>query len=132
MSKQQFQQLNEAYQVLRDADRRRLYDLRLRTNMLHHAKGNYPGDVSRHYSAQKTSRPSSGAMPAKPGRFEKAVDNFLFFTLFMGGLSSIFIGLHRLFIEPVEGARPHLGLLFGLLFTSMLVYGWDRKKRSDG
>ncbi len=113
-AKKDFQLVNEAYQVLTNTDKRRMYDLRLQLGT---------------YSRRVYYRPGNTAAPVR-SRFEKAFDQFLFFFMLMAGLSALFFGIYRATIEPVEGANPYVGIVFGIFFTSLFLYVWDLKKRS--
>ncbi len=135
-AKQEFQLVNEAYQVLKNAENRRLYDLRL-------ARGNLSRKV--YYRPGKTNTGNRAATYAQyrqespfyedaaDGKriswFEKLFERFLFFTMLMLGLSALFYGVYRALGEPVEGVNPYLGIVFGLIFTSLFLFGWDKMQR---
>ncbi len=123
----EFQRMNEAYQVLRDSNKRRMYDIRL-ANGIMNRKVYYrpaqtrPQQYTRNYYRGFDSGPSNS-------RLEKIFDQFLFFSMLLLGLSALFSGLYRAFGEPVEEVNPVLGIIFGLVFTSLLVFVWDKRQR---
>lgn len=125
-AKQEFQRMNEAYQVLRDVNKRRIYDIRLAKGILNRRVYYRPGPVRK----QQNSRNHYGNYESEAnGRLEKALDRFLFLSMLALGLSALFSGLYRAFGEPVEGVNPVLGIVFGVVFTSLLIFVWDKRQR---
>ncbi len=126
-----FQKINEAYQVLRDPQRRRMYDLRLRQGSLGKKVYYRPGRTSAATYRpvyRPVARPGS---KARPSRLERIFDHFLFFSMLLTGISALFAGIYRSFGEPVEGVNPALGILFGVVFTGLLIIVWDKKRRLE-
>ena len=129
-AKYDFQRVNEAYQVLKNAEKRRLYDIRLLQGSLNQKVYYRPAKTRRpHYAAPYTYMHSNDYQEHSPSRFEKAFDKFLFFFMLMLGFSALFYGIYRALGEPVEGVNPYLGIIFGLVFTSLFIFGWDRMQR---
>ncbi len=124
---QEFQLMNEAYQVLRDTNKRRLYDIRLANGVFNRRVYYRPGQTR----PQQYARYKYRDVDPEPsnGRLEKILDQFLFFSMLALGLSALFSGLYRTFGEPVEGVNPVLGIVFGVVFTSLLVFVWDKRQR---
>lgn len=129
-AKQEFQLANEAYQVLKDADKRRLYDLRRNQGSLgrkvYYRPGKTSPSPSNTYAAYHYGEPEN---EYQPSLFEKLFDRFLFFSMLMLGLSALFYGIYRALGEPVEGMNPYLGIIFGAIFTGIFIYGWDKMQR---
>lgn len=129
-AKHEFQLANEAYQVLKDSSKRRLYDLRISNGSFSQRVYYRPGQTTqanpRVYYAYSYGDPNH---EHKPSRFEKIFDQFLFFTMLMLGLSALFYGIYRALGEPVEGVSPYVGIVFGVIFTGIFLFGWDKMQR---
>ncbi len=132
-SVKEFQMINEAYQILSNTEKRRLYDLRLaqgkatRSGRVYYRPGaTTNGYAQQHYYAYKKKQETY-----QPSRFEKMFDQFLFFFMLMAGLSAIFYGIYRAVGEPIEGVNPFLGIFFGVVFTALFLFVWDKKQRMD-
>ncbi len=132
-AKRDFQRMNEAYQVLSDEKKRRLYDIR-------QAGGTYGGRVyyrpastndSHRRNPNQAYTYKGAAEKHVPSRFEKLFDQFLFLFMLMSGLGALFFGIYRAVGEPVEGVNPYLAISFGVIFTALFLYGWDQKQRME-
>jgi curved DNA-binding protein CbpA len=123
-AKSSFQKINEAYQVLSDEQKRRLYDMQLNIEaprVIIYRNG-YPryrqGARYTYYRDFYHQHEESST------KFEKIFDQFLFFFMLGAGLCAVFFGVARLWAEPIEGVNPMVGIVFGTLFTVLLVWGW--------
>lgn len=123
-AKFRFQIINEAWQVLKDTEKRRRYDLRLRY---------WRRGVAQVYwqTTVKTPRPSYTYRRAAPVEkdepvtlFEKIADAIMFVFLGAMALISVFYGVYRTFVQPIVGIDGKAGIGFGLLLLILLSVGW--------
>jgi curved DNA-binding protein CbpA len=130
-SNQHFLKINEAYQVLSNCEKRRIYDLRLKRGVLNQRVYYRPGNVqNRPYEYYTARRQKQEEEP--PGVFERILDHFLFLSLFLAGLFAIGFGVFRLWQEPIEGVNPFNGIILGVVLTSLLVAGWVKWNKVSG
>lgn len=130
-AKSSFQQINEAYTVLSNEKTRHNYDLRLRF-------GKPPVRVYYHNGHTPYYRPSQGFSyyhkskqeEESLGLFERILDNVLYLFMLGAGLFAFLFGITRLWAEPIDGVNPVLGIVFGALLTTLLVWGWHTRKKS--
>lgn len=131
-SKEKFQLLNEAYQVLKNDKKRRLYDYRL--NMGYRSQKVYYHQGRRSYHNYKYAQNPyyahrSAGTSHKNRKLEKAFDNILFLLMLMAGLYAIGFGFYRLYFEKIEGVNPLAGIISGAIFTLVIVFGWILRYR---
>lgn len=128
-----FQLINEAYRVLVNPRLRRIYDLRL--EMLSRRK--YGRSVARYrpYAYQHTPEPppteSGGYWDSEKGWLYKTgkVDFILFLSLLIIGLLAIGLGVADILNRKQGEPLNVKGLLLGLFFSLILIYGWRLLRR---
>ena len=125
-----FQLVNEAYQVLKNEEKRRIYDLRLQNGFpaqtIYYRPGKVKyrakGDKYAHYESRDQAR-------SEYEKYDNYFDIILFSTLILVGLFAFIYGVYRLFISPVENVNPTHGLIMGIVIISFIVYFLRNKKR---
>lgn len=125
-SKEQFQLINEAYQVLINNNKRRLYDQRLKTGVqqsrnVYHQKSryNYNPAYQRPYYRRKTSYKSN-----KEVKYEKIFGNAGFLLMALIGIYVIVFGIYRMLYAPIDGVNSLAGVISGFVFTFIVIYSW--------
>lgn len=132
-AKARFQQINEAYQVLRNEKSRRSYDLRLRygspaRRVYYQEAGTSSRDNERRYAYHPR---SARQQPEPQTKLEKILDQFMYLFMLMAGLFALGLGIARLWAEPIYGVNPIIGITFGGLFTILLIWGWNTRSRGE-
>lgn len=120
VSPDEFLRINEAYRILSDETRRRLYDLRLKHGITSQRVYYRPGNMGAAYRAQyqHAKKPEKDVMPKI---LEKIINYFLFISLILASLFAVFFGIYRLFQEPIDGVNPYHGLLLGVVLLSLMT-----------
>jgi len=124
-----FQKINEAYQVLQDDEKRKLYDMRLQSGFpaqtVYYRPGNVRyrarGDKYAHYRSKNQADDSYGKM-------EEYFDIGLFVVVFLLGCYGFFYGVYRLWVKPVEQIKPFPGIIMGIVFMISVLYFWLNKR----
>jgi hypothetical protein len=133
-ARNEFQKINEAYQVLQDEEKRKLYDLRLINGFpvqtIHYRPGNVryraKGDKYAHYRSKTEAE-------KKFDLLNKIIDITLFVVVFCLGSFSFLYGLYRLYVKRDENIDPFPGIIMGITFIGILGIIWfNRKKFRDG
>jgi curved DNA-binding protein CbpA len=125
-----FKRINEAYQVLCNQEKRKIYDMRLRNGVPSQKVYYRPGKVKYRAKGDKYAYYDSES-DANPGfeKIEKYFDFILFLTLVIAGFFSLIYGLYRLWYEPVEEINPYPGIVMGIVFTALMIYIWKNKNK---
>ncbi len=134
-AKKDFQMVNEAYQILSDVNKRRIYDMRLARGTQGQRVCYRPGSAAAQqghaYAAYRTHayRYRQSTSSGKPGWVEKIVDQVLFLFMLLAGLTALFYGIYRALVEPDEEFNPYLAITFGVFFTVLFLVGWHVKQK---
>jgi curved DNA-binding protein CbpA len=137
-AKLKFQQLNEAYHVLVDRDKRLLYNIKMKDNITLYRKygknyenrhaGYYAG--SSDYPSNMSSKPSDEKENIIIYKIWKHTDIVLYYTMVIIAIVILVNGIRDLLFEKWEGEKNLRGIMLGITFTALLLYGWNLKRKS--
>lgn len=134
-----FQEINEAYHTLIDIERRKSYDTSLTQNIYLYKKyGRYYENRQQnnsyensYYDAASRKNTEQDEVKIFSVKLNNFFDKFLFYTMLCIGIVTIFFGSIDLFFSKWEGLSNLTGFLFGISFTSLLIYGWYIRSKAD-
>ncbi|MBS4012523.1 MAG: J domain-containing protein [Bacteroidetes bacterium] len=131
-SKEKFQKLNEAHQILTDPIKKRQYDLRLKNGIVITKVYYRPATTKSQPTGQKRWVRYVRKKPEPETPLEKMFDKILFYLLLLVGVYGIAFGLYRMFISPPENPdiRPVNGLIGGFVFTALLLLFYQRRGKN--
>jgi curved DNA-binding protein CbpA len=132
-----FKDVNEAYRTLGNAAKKRHYDFYFASGPEVKLNEKYRQDKGRKYGTayknenkQYRTNTSHRKNEEKPD-FSK-LENWMFASLVIIGLFAIFLSIRDLYNNEIEDLNAFTGIVFGLLFTFLLLYSWTqifRKKK---
>lgn len=126
-AKANFQLINEAYNILADDSKRRMYDHKWQTRY-------GMSFLNRKHSTPASPRTNYYKAYTNPNYYKKKteqkvektiIDVVLFISLLIVGAVSLVMGVVRLVYEEWEGIDNVSGLLMGLWMLFLLLYGWN-------
>jgi curved DNA-binding protein CbpA len=128
-----FKELNEAYRTLGNANKKRHYDfyyvagssIKL-DDKYRQDKGRKYGTAyrSQHANQRSQSRNTNINKEAKPD-FTK-LENWMFGSLLIIGLSAMILSVRDIMKNEIKELNDLTGIIFGLLFTFLLIYSWTQ------
>ncbi len=127
----EFQLINEAYQTLINQDKRKWYDFKLKyptTTGLssgHRGAGAHAERRHSYYSEQDLRKKQNSQQKAEDKYIKTLFDKVLFYFLIFTGVFAIIFGIVRLLNEKWEGINDLSGIIFGVWFVLLLLYGWN-------
>jgi len=131
-----FQLINEAYQTLINPRSRRIYDFRSQKRAEAYkrygaSKKNvqYDSNQKEYTYAQDSYSNKSRETPFEPFINDKLIDQILFYSMILIGSVAFIFGIFDLIYKPRKGFDNFSGLLFGISFLIILIYGWRLKSR---
>lgn len=134
-----FKDVNEAYRTLGNMAKKRHYDFYFASGIDVKLNEKYRQDKGRKYgtayrnqnqSNQNRANSYSRKKEEKPD-FSK-MENWMFASLVIIGLFAIYLSIRDLYNNEIEDLNAFTGIIFGLLFTFLLLYSWTqifRKKK---
>ena len=127
-----FQLINEAYQVLANADKKKWYDFKLKypstTNMKPQAERRRTSTYENYYKAYTHYKNEKNNEELFSKRTTKIIDNFLFYFLVVAGFLAIIYSTIDLIFDKVN-MRNMTGMIFGVWFLLILFLGWSLMRR---
>lgn len=128
-----FKDVNEAYRTLGNAVKKRHYDFYYATGREIKLDDKYRQDKGRKYGTAYRNQDHSKqySQQSKSRKKEEKVDfsrmeNWMFASLVMVGLFAIFLSVRDLYNNEIEDLNAFTGIIFGLLFTFLLLYSWTQ------
>jgi curved DNA-binding protein CbpA len=127
-----FQQINEAYQVLVNPEKKRWYDFKLKypttTNLKPEQARRRTATYESYYRAYANAEQEKKEEKEFVRYKKTLLDNFLFYFLVVAGIIAIVSSIISLFSED-ESKRSVSGIVFGVWFLGLLFYGWNLMSR---
>ncbi|NVO01413.1 MAG: DnaJ domain-containing protein [Bacteroidetes bacterium] len=133
-SKLKFQIINEAYQTLIDPQKRKWYDFKLKygtTRVIPQKETPKQRDARRSSIRNQYSREydfkyaQARRKEREEAKYVKTlVDKVLFYIMMLFGILACFFGTTHLIFDRWEGLKDLTGVLFGVSFLFLLIYGW--------
>jgi len=134
-----FKDINEAYRTLGNAAKKRHYDFYFASGSEVKLNAKYRQDRGRKYGTAYRSQNNNTQNRAKTNYNKKEaspdfskLENWMFASLVIIGLFAIFLSIRDLYNNEIEDLNAFTGIVFGLLFTFLLLYSWTqifRKKK---
>ncbi len=134
-----FKDVNEAYRTLGNASKKRHYDFYFASGSEVKLNEKYRQDKGRKYGTAYRSQNNNTQNRAKTNYKKKEarpdfskLENWMFASLVIVGLFAIFLSIRDLYNSEIEDLNAFTGIIFGLLFTFLLLYSWTqifRKKK---
>jgi len=126
-----FKEVNEAYRTLGNATKKRHYDFYYASGTGVRLDDKYRQDKGRKYgTAYRNQTNNQYRNPSRPKKQEKVdfskMENWMFGSLVFIGLVAIFLSVRDLFNNEIEDLNAFTGIIFGLLFTFLLLYIWTQ------
>lgn len=128
-AKSNFQIINHAYSVLSDASRRRAYDTGVKDPWVRNERRDYY-----RYGTSVRQEPNAAGSSQRSEKQESTVrspllDKVLFGSLLFFGISGIILGVFDVIMSSEEEVLKLTGLMTGLVFTGLLLYGWNMLRK---
>ncbi len=129
---QHFRDINEAYRILANPSKRKHYDFYNTGTKSGVDKKYYQGDgrkygtAYRHYPDPSQEIKFNRRKPKEPAGDFRMMENFMFYSLMILGITAIILAARDLFQNDIDGIDSFSGIVFGLTFTSLLGYSWMR------
>lgn len=132
-----FQLLNEAYHVLINNRKKRIYDYKLRNQINFNRSrvksySSQPYSYYNHYTRPKYYSSGKSKEYKDDAYKKKILDKILFYSLLVIGFIGILFGIFDIFYKEWMGLDNFNGIFFSMCFTFLLIYGWRLLGKKDG
>ncbi|MBC8146630.1 MAG: DnaJ domain-containing protein [Bacteroidetes bacterium] len=137
-AEKKFKEISMAYNTLVNPKKKSKYDLKLKYGTVTKSKSDENYKDFRKYGTRDKSRDYSDSYQSshQNQEFKKTKveivlsDKFLFGSLVVAGIITIIFGVVDMFFTERDADEPIriTGLLFGIIFTSLLILGWKSMK----
>lgn len=134
-----FKDVNEAYRTLGNATKKRHYDFYFANGSEVKLNEKYRQDKGRKYGTAYRNQNNNNQNKANTYHRKKEerpdfskMENWMFGSLVIIGLFAIVLSIRELYNNEIEDLNAFTGIIFGLLFTFLLLYSWTqifRKKK---
>lgn len=128
-----FRDVNEAYRTLGNAAKKRHYDFYYASGKGVKLEDKYKQDKGRKYGTAyrnqtntTSARPSNRQAKKEERPNFSTMENWMFASLVVIGFFAIFLSVRDLYNNEVEDLNAFSGIIFGLLFTFLLLYSWTQ------
>lgn len=128
-----FKDVNEAYRTLGNATKKRHYDFYFVSgsgvkldDKYRQDKGRKYGTAYRNQAANAQANSSNHKRKKEEKTDFSTMENWMFASLVLIGLVAIFLSIRDLYNNEVEDLNAFSGIIFGLLFTFLLLYSWTQ------
>ncbi|MFC2100359.1 J domain-containing protein [Bacteroidota bacterium] len=131
-----FQLVNEAYHTLINSRSRRIYDFRTQKRAATYKKYgsskrnvDYETYYKEYTYARESNTRNEESPPYEPFINNKLIDQILFYSMILIGSVAFIFGIFDLIYKPRKGFDNFSGILFGISFLVILIYGWRLKSK---
>lgn len=127
-----FQLISEAYQTLINPEKKKWYDFKLKypttTGLSQGSRRQTQNNAEKYasYYAAYTRRQEARQQEKEAHKYIKTnTDKVLFYSLVATGVLAVVFGTMRLIYEKWEDINDFSGIIFGVWFILLLLYGWN-------
>lgn len=128
-----FRDVSEAYRTLGNVSKKRHYDFYYATGVDVKLNERYKQDKGRKYGTAYRNQAGANQYRSQAKPFTKSektdfskMENWMFASLVLIGVFAIILSVRDLYKNEIEDLNAFTGIIFGLLFTFLLIYSWTQ------